>query len=58
MIDKYRFEIPTLPERKDPSTLAKRNKRRLYTKRYAWLDEMEVSLKARLDELKVGTSEF
>ncbi|WP_261835787.1 VirK/YbjX family protein [Vibrio ishigakensis] len=57
-IDKYRFEIPTLPERKDPSTLAKRNKRRLYTKRYAWLDEMEVSLKTRLEELKVGTSEF
>ncbi|WP_261817975.1 VirK/YbjX family protein [Vibrio gallicus] len=57
-VDNYRYEIPTVPERKDPSTLEKRNKRRLYTKRYAWLDELETQLSNKVETLKSTTSEF
>ncbi|WP_261875136.1 VirK/YbjX family protein [Vibrio rarus] len=49
--DKYRYSIPAVPERKDPSTL-KKNKRRLYTKRYAWLDELQSNLTASIDTIR------
>ncbi|MEZ9331072.1 VirK/YbjX family protein [Vibrio breoganii] len=55
--DKYRYDIPAFPERKDPSTL-KKNKRRLYTKRYAWLDELEVELGEKIDGMKSTTVEL
>ncbi|OAN10956.1 hypothetical protein A3K86_18405 [Photobacterium jeanii] len=45
--NKFLFSIPTAPERKDPSTLNK-NKRRLYTKRYQWLDETELAIRQNL----------
>ncbi|WP_231892577.1 MULTISPECIES: VirK/YbjX family protein [unclassified Vibrio] len=50
-LGKYRYAIPTNPERKDPSAL-KKTKRRLYTKRYAWLDELEVDLNTKLNDLR------
>ncbi|GEM81339.1 VirK/YbjX family protein [Vibrio superstes] len=55
--DKYRYDIPAFPERKDPSAL-KKNKRRLYTKRYAWLDELELDLSNKINALKTETIEL
>ena len=46
-INKYLFDIPTKPERKDPSTL-KKTKRRLYTKRYQWLEDAELTINENL----------
>ncbi|MPW35910.1 DUF535 domain-containing protein [Vibrio sp. B1Z05] len=51
--DKYRYLIPANPERKDPSEL-KKTKRRLYTKRYAWLDELETNLSEKIKSLSVN----
>ncbi|WP_275937907.1 VirK/YbjX family protein [Photobacterium lutimaris] len=39
----YFYQLPLLPPRKDPSSL-KKTKRRLYTKRYQWLDEINLEL--------------
>ncbi|MGF1742015.1 VirK/YbjX family protein [Vibrio profundum] len=50
-VSKYLYEIPLQPQRKDPSEL-KKTKRRLYTKRYKWLDEAEQSIHGRLLELE------
>ncbi|OAJ96276.1 VirK/YbjX family protein [Vibrio bivalvicida] len=49
-VSKYIYQIPMQPPRKDPSTL-KKTKRRLYTKRYAWLDEIQDIMTKRLSEL-------
>ncbi|MFG0905766.1 VirK/YbjX family protein [Photobacterium damselae] len=50
-IDKSFYLVPTQPERKDLSQL-NRNKRKLYTKRYAWLDELEQNFCQNLTPLK------
>lgn len=42
-IDKYTYQLPTQPERKDVEQL-NRTKRKLYTKRYQWLDECKIAL--------------
>ncbi|WEM45123.1 VirK/YbjX family protein (plasmid) [Photobacterium sp. DA100] len=39
----YFYRLPLQPPRKDPSSL-KKTKRRLYTKRYQWLDEIKVEM--------------
>lgn len=49
-VSKYMYKIPLDPVRKDPSALNK-NKRRLYTKRYAWLDEVRANIHSRLAEI-------
>ncbi|USD31291.1 hypothetical protein CTT30_08410 [Vibrio coralliilyticus] len=49
-VSKYLYQIPLCPARKDPSSL-KKAKRRLYTKRYTWLEEMQKTIRIRLDEL-------
>ncbi|MDG3086364.1 VirK/YbjX family protein [Vibrio hannami] len=49
-VDKYFFQVPLNPERKDPSTL-KKTKRRLYTKRYQLMDEFEEQFVAYLSDL-------
>ncbi|MDC5810070.1 VirK/YbjX family protein [Vibrio europaeus] len=49
-VSKFMYKIPLQPPRKDPSTL-KKTKRRLYTKRYAWIDETQDLVKTRLSEL-------
>ncbi|RSD31596.1 VirK/YbjX family protein [Vibrio pectenicida] len=54
-VSKYMYDIPLVPVRKDPSSLNK-NKRRLYTKRYAWLDEVRDSIHSRLADLKPNIS--
>lgn len=46
-INPYWHSLPTHPPRKDPLSLSK-TKRRLYTKRYAWLTELEQSIQANL----------
>ncbi|RXJ74833.1 hypothetical protein CS022_01045 [Veronia nyctiphanis] len=43
LINKFAYSLEIVPERKDPSTL-KKNKRRLYEKRYQWLAESEQSI--------------
>ncbi|WP_052075152.1 VirK/YbjX family protein [Vibrio fluvialis] len=47
---KYLYQLPIKPLRKDPTTLNK-TKRRLYTKRYHWLDDVEVEIRNRLHEI-------
>ncbi|MDN3609907.1 VirK/YbjX family protein [Vibrio ostreicida] len=54
-VSKYLFDIPLHPNRKDPSGL-KKAKRRLYTKRYAWLEETESLLQQRLRDLVENSS--
>ncbi len=49
--DRYSFELPTKLARKDPQSL-KKTKRRLYTKRYEWLDNLETQFVEQLDRLK------
>ncbi|HIF9245391.1 TPA: VirK/YbjX family protein [Photobacterium damselae] len=49
--DNHFYKIPLVLERKDLSQL-NRNKRKLYTKRYAWLDELEQSFCQNLTPLK------
>lgn len=49
-VSKYMYNIPLQPPRKDPSTL-KKTKRRLYTKRYAWLETTQELVQQRLSEL-------
>jgi uncharacterized protein VirK/YbjX len=49
-VSKFMYKIPLQPPRKDPSTL-KKTKRRLYTKRYAWIEETQDVVKTRLSEL-------
>ncbi|MCW8328891.1 VirK/YbjX family protein [Photobacterium sp. SDRW27] len=46
-INKYFYQLPINPARKDPATL-KKTKRRLYTKRYQWLDGAEQSITDRI----------
>ncbi|EPN4478016.1 VirK/YbjX family protein [Vibrio cholerae] len=46
-INPYWHSLPTHTPRKDPLSLSK-TKRRLYTKRYAWLAELEQSIQANL----------
>lgn len=50
-VSKYLCSLPVEPLRKDPSLL-KRTKRRLYTKRYQWLDELELSVVQSIAELE------
>jgi uncharacterized protein VirK/YbjX len=42
-IDTYFYGLPVFTPRKDPLTL-KKTKRKMYTKRYQWLDESEVTM--------------
>ncbi|MCM5507090.1 VirK/YbjX family protein [Vibrio sp. SCSIO 43169] len=49
-VSKYLYQLPLSPARKDPSSL-KKTKRRLYTKRYAWLEETHTNIQQRLSEL-------
>ncbi|MGR5149455.1 VirK/YbjX family protein [Photobacterium alginatilyticum] len=49
-INKHFYAIPLLPERKEPSTL-KKAKRRLYTKRYQWLDQTRKKIETLLNTL-------
>nr|WP_265413921.1 VirK/YbjX family protein [Photobacterium damselae] len=46
-IDKYTYQLPTQPERKDVDQL-NRTKRKLYTKRYQWLDECKTALESSI----------
>ncbi|MYM58682.1 DUF535 domain-containing protein [Vibrio sp. OCN044] len=50
-VSKYMYDIPLNPIRKDPSTLNK-NKRRLYTKRYAWLDKVKEDVCCQLSGIQ------
>ncbi|SHO55712.1 VirK/YbjX family protein [Vibrio quintilis] len=54
-LNSYLYAIPLHPERKDPDTLS-RNKRRLYTKRYQFLNELEQDIQHSLNTLCPGTS--
>lgn len=49
-IDRYTYRIAMMPVRKDIESL-NRNKRRLYSKRYQWLDELELAIGERLKQL-------
>lgn len=49
-ISRYRYRVAMMPARKEIETL-NRNKRRLYTKRYQWLDELELAIGERLKQL-------
>ena len=51
-VSKYLYQIPLCPARKDPSSL-KKAKRRLYTKRYAWLEDAHTTIRQRLGELLI-----
>lgn len=46
----YFYQLPLQPPRKDPSSL-KKTKRRLYTKRYQWLDEIRSDVEANIQAL-------
>lgn len=46
-VDPYFFSLPLSVPRKDPLTL-KKSKRKMYTKRYQWLDDSEVEMAANL----------
>ncbi len=46
-VNAYWHTLPLQPPRKDPLSLSK-TKRRLYTKRYTWLTELEQSIQASL----------
>lgn len=52
-VDKYLFSIPVNPIRKDPVEL-KKTKRKLYEKRYVWLDNAESVLRDNLKRLAKG----
>ena len=47
----YFYALPMQPPRKDPTSL-KKTKRRLYTKRYQWLDEIRCDIEANIQALK------
>jgi uncharacterized protein len=49
-LDRYFFSLPIFPVRKDPLTL-KKSKRKMYTKRYQWLDDAEMLMKENLTPL-------
>ncbi|WP_341665680.1 VirK/YbjX family protein [Vibrio sp.] len=51
-VSKYMYDIPLEPARKDSSTLNK-NKRRLYTKRYAWLDKVREDVHYKSDSIMI-----
>jgi len=46
-IDPYLFQLPLNPPRKDPATL-KKTKRKLYTKRYQWLEDTDATIRLNL----------
>lgn len=50
----YFYQLPLQPPRKDPSSL-KKTKRRLYTKRYQWLDEIRSDVEANIQALMKTT---
>ncbi|USD38118.1 MULTISPECIES: VirK/YbjX family protein [Ferrimonas] len=49
-VNEHFFQLPLMPVRKDTATL-KRSKRRLYTKRYEWLDGLEQQFAQQLHEV-------
>ncbi|AJR06458.1 hypothetical protein H744_1c1436 [Photobacterium gaetbulicola Gung47] len=46
----YFYRLPLQPPRKDPSSL-KKTKRRLYTKRYQWLDEVATEVEVNIQSM-------
>lgn len=50
-VSTYLYRLPLTPPRKDPATLNK-TKRKLYTKRYEWLQETEIEITRILNTLK------
>ncbi|ASG01243.1 VirK/YbjX family protein [Vibrio anguillarum] len=56
-MSKYLYRLPTTPNRKGVETL-NRNKRRLYTKRYEWLAEVETAMSGRIEQLKLMPKHF
>lgn len=46
-IDPYFYRLPVYTARKDPLTL-KKTKRKMYTKRYQWLDDSEITIAKNL----------
>lgn len=49
-ISPYLYRLPLTPPRKDPLTL-KKTKRKLYTKRYQWLEDTDAVIRANLNNL-------
>lgn len=54
--DAYFYQLPLQPPRKDPSDL-KKTKRRLYTKRYQWLEEISSEVEANIQSLMKTASQ-
>lgn len=55
-LDPYFFGLATFTARKDPLTL-KKSKRKMYTKRYQWLDDTEVNMMTNLAPWLASTHE-
>ncbi|PSV49777.1 VirK/YbjX family protein [Photobacterium indicum] len=53
VLNKYFYKIPLQPLRKDPTTL-KKTKRRLYVKRYQWLEDSEQTVMKSLCALSTN----